>query len=160
MRIVLVVILFFNCLVWRVNAQIDKVFTAGPTVHLNFGESKFNISYGFEVAYWDYNHFPYSLDAGIEIGGRKFRIYSEEQTGVGFIGVSAGPVIQYNFAESRCNLGFQYSFWMNYYVGIDMRFRYLDNKKAYSPGVYAKLPFGYGIYKDAENHHHSSWDFD
>lgn len=164
MKYVLAILLVSILSVNKVNAQAKEVFTIGPTIHFNFDKPKFNVSYGMECAYWTWDGFPRSVDAGIEFGGKKFRIYSEAQTGIALMGIALGPVLQFNFAESKVNLGFQSSFWMNYFIGIDVRFRRIGGTKVFSPGIYGKLPFGYGFYDDTntttDGDSHGSWDWD
>lgn len=131
-------------------AQLQQIFTIGPTIHVNFDKPKLNVSYGIEGAYWNWYGFPYSFDTGIEYGGKKMRIYSEVQTGIGVTGISIGPVIQYNFVESKLNLGYQGSIWVGYFLGFDARIRYIEGKKIYCYGSYIKIPFGYGLYHDLD----------
>lgn len=134
----------------NIHAQLQQIFTIGPTVHINFDKPKLNISYGIEGAYWNWYGFPYSFDAGIEYGGKKFRVYSELQTGIGITGISLGPVIQYNFSESRVNLGYQGTIWFGYYLGFDARIRHIEGKNVFCYGSYIKMPFGYGLYQDPD----------
>lgn len=136
--------------------------------NVNFGSgSKIHISYGLEFAYWNFNHFPYSVDAGVEFGNKKLRIYSEFQTGIVLIGASAGPVYQYNFAEKTSHLGFQTTYWVNYFFGLDFRMRWIEHKSYKSPGVYVKLPLVPDMFdsssdstNSSSNNSHNSWDWD
>lgn len=155
----LVCILFIFSIL-STNAQSREIYMIGPMIHFNIGEPQFNISFGLECSYWNWEHFPYSIDGGIEIGGKKLRIYTEGQTGIGVLGASLGPVLQYNFAESKLNLGTQGSLWANYFAGVDLRFRFIDNKSIFSPGIYAKIPIssGYSSNNTDENHHDWDWD--
>jgi hypothetical protein len=136
----------------------------GPMLHFNFGNEGFNVSGGIEWSYWNWEVIPYGVDAGIEYGGKKLRLYSELQTGLGLAGMSAGPVMQFTVNQPKINLGFQGSGWVNLMYGLDFRYRRIDGKNAYSPGVYTKFPFGFGFYDDyfdaVEKHKSSDHDFD
>lgn len=140
----------------RFFAQTRQVWMVGPMIHFNISEKKIHTSFGLEVAYWNYDHFPYSFDGGIEFEKQKIRLYSEGQTGLGFLGISLGPVTELRTSEKVLKFGFQGSGWANYFGGIDMRFRTLGGNKCFSPGVYFKIPVGYRE-PDGEHHH---WDWD
>jgi hypothetical protein len=127
-------------------------------IHVNFGSGKVKPSFGFEVAYWNVAHFPYSADLGFEFEKSKFRLYSEAQTGIAVTGLSAGPVLEFK-KGSPVQLGMQGSFWVNYYLGFDCRFRFLKGSKQIAPGIYAKLPIGFGPDFDHDNGG-SDWDWD
>ncbi|HEY8402171.1 MAG TPA: hypothetical protein VIK89_12970, partial [Cytophagaceae bacterium] len=115
-----------------------EYLSIGPMLHLNVGKGKANVSFGVEAAYWNYKNFPYSIDFGFDAGGSKFRLYSEVQTGVGLAGIAAGPVLEFN--EEGTQLGFQGSFWANYFWGFDLRFRKIGGESYIAPGTYVKLP--------------------
>jgi hypothetical protein len=135
----------------------QEAFTIGPMVHFTIG-NKFRPSYGLEFAYWNYSHFPYSIDFGIDFEKSKFRIYSEIQTGIVITGVSAGPCVEFK-KDSPVQVGLQGSFWLNYFVGLDYRFRYMKGKDYFAPGIYAKVPFIKGGYDHSSSHyHHHHWD--
>jgi hypothetical protein len=138
----------------------QEIWMFGPMLHINFGGEKVRPSFGFELSYWNYKGVPYSLDGGFEFEKKKFRIYTEAQTGLGLIGASAGPVLQFNSEEHAIQGGFQGSLWANYFWGFDLRFRIAGNNFYVSPGTYAKLPLGYSG-DEEENisfHHHHDWD--
>jgi hypothetical protein len=137
----------------------QEAFTIGPMVHFSIG-NKFRPAYGLEFSYWNFSHFPYSIDFGIDFEKSKFRIYSEAQTGIGITGISAGPCIEFK-KESPIQLGLQGSFWVNYFLGIDFRFRYMRGKDYFAPGLYAKYPWlkgGSGNSSNSSHHHHYDWD--
>lgn len=131
----------------------QDICTLGPMVHLNFGGgSKASFSYGLEFAYWNIDHFPYSIDGGIEYGKKKIRIYSELQTGVGLIGLGVGPVYQYNFTEKTSHLGFQTTYWANYFLGVDYRKRWIEKSSFNCIGLYLKAPvYFYDKNSNADN---------
>jgi hypothetical protein len=135
----------------------QHVISVGPMIHVNFGSGKAKPSFGLEVAYWNIEHFPYSADLGFEFEKSKFRLYSEAQTGIAVTGLSAGPVLEFK-RDSPVQLGMQGSFWVNYYLGFDCRFRFLKGSKSIAPGIYAKLPIGFG--PDFDHHEGHDWDWD
>lgn len=138
--LVLIILISLN----KIEAQKNQVWMIGPMLHFNFSEKKMNTSFGIELAYWNYDKIPYSFDGGIEFAKGKFRVYSEAQTGIGFLGVSLGPVLEYQRAESRWKVGAQGSVWANYFGGFDLRYRLVDGTSTISPGLYFKLPLGVG----------------
>ena len=143
-------------IIGKANAQRSDVWMVGPMLHFNFCEKKMHTSFAIEVSYWNYEKFPYSFDGGIEFEKGKFRLYSEAQTGIAVLGLSLGPVLEHQKAESRWKLGVQTSVWANYFGGVDLRYRNVGGTSAFSPGIYFKLPLGTGDL-DGEYHH---WDFD
>jgi len=123
-----------------INTFAQEIWTVGPMFHFNFGGGKPSTAFSIEAAYWNITHFIYSVDAGLEIERGKLRLYSEGQTGLGVTGVSLGPVVEFNFPESKIRLGIQGSCWINYFVGVDYRVRFIDNQKFHYIGFYGKLP--------------------
>lgn len=143
------------------NAQDQKVWMFGPMIHFNFGSEKMHVSYGVELSYWNYDRFPYSFDGAVEFEKQKVRVYTEAQTGIGFVGLSVGPVMEYRKTENKIALGAQCSAWGNYFGGIDLRLRVLEEGIVFSPGLYLKLPVGEGIWNGeyhGEHHHWDDWD--
>jgi hypothetical protein len=118
----------------------QEIWTIGPMFHINFGGEKRSTAFSIEAAYWNITHFIYSVDVGLEIERGKLRVYSEGQTGLGVTGISLGPVVEFNFPESKIRLGVQGSCWINYILGVDYRIRFIDNKKFNYIGLYGKLP--------------------
>ncbi|PBQ34548.1 hypothetical protein CNR22_23110 [Sphingobacteriaceae bacterium] len=130
------IFLFNTCLVSG-----QTIWSIGPMLHVNIGGEKVKVSYALELAYWNFSHFPYSVDFGMEFERKRIRLYSEAQTGIGVAGIAAGPVIEIQTDKPAVRFGFQGSVWANYYLGFDFRFRYIDKKKLYCPGIYVKAPF-------------------
>lgn len=153
------IFLFLNI---NARAQFREVLMIGPTLHFNFEKENFNISYGIECSYWNWKKFPYSVDAAIEYGKKKMRIYTEAQTGIGVLGVAWGPVLQYNFQSSEFKMGTQGSIWLSYFGGLNLRYRKIEQKKIFSPGIFVKVPFGYGIneHNNSENNQSDYFDWD
>ena len=90
-----------------ITSHAQEIWTIGPMVHINFGGEKRTTAFSIEAAYWNITHFIYSFDAGIEVERGKLRLYSEGQTGLGVTGLSLGPVVEFNFRESKTRLGIQ-----------------------------------------------------
>ena len=131
----------------------------GPMLHINFGNSQHRLSFGFEAAYWNYEHLPYSIDGGIEFEKSKIRIYSEGQIGIGVAGICAGPVLEINTSEKKIYLGPQASVWGNYFLGVDLRWRRIAKSVYFCPGVYFKVPGEIFAGKSGGSSHHTfNWD--
>jgi hypothetical protein len=148
-------------LVISIFSRAQTIWTVGPMLHVNFGAKKIRVSYALEFAYWNFSHFPYSIDFAAEYEKKRIRFYSELQTGIGVTGVAAGPVLEFQTDSSKVKLGFQYSFWANYYWGFDFRMRFIDNHTFLAPGTYLKVGFN-GRDENGERieHHSDDWDFD
>jgi hypothetical protein len=119
----------------------QSIWTAGPMLHVNFGGEKTKASFAIEFAYWNFSHFPYSCDMAVEFEKQKVRLYAEAQTGIGLAGISCGPVVEFQTSERKTKLGIQTSVWGNYYLGFDLRYRYIDDTSYLCPGVYVKAGF-------------------
>jgi hypothetical protein len=130
-------------------------------LHINFGGDKPHGSFAVELAYWNLEHFPYSIDGGVEFESKRIRFYSEAQTGILVAGLSLGPVFQINTDEGSAHLGIQTSLWANYYLGFDYRKRWIDKKKFNCIGTYVKLPVALNGYDDSKSGgNHGDWDWD
>ena len=152
-------ILLFLIIFFSGKAVGQHALSVGPMFHLNFGNGKVTPGYGFEIAYWNYEHFPYSVDLGFEYEKSKFRLYSEAQTGIAVTGVSAGPFLEFK-NSSPVQAGLQGSFWINYFVGVDCRFRIMKGQDYIAPGLYAKLPFAVGPRENNGSNSDHDWDWD
>jgi len=156
------VFLLFSGIISTTTAQ--SLWTIGPMVHWNIGNKMTRASWGVEFAYWNWNHFPYSIDGGMEFGRQRIRLYSEAQTGIGILGLSAGPVLEFQTKKPALRLGFQGSLWANYFGGVNLRFRRIDKHGYFCPGLYVKIPFNardeYGnpIKGIPDYHHHHDDD--
>lgn len=138
----------------------QEIWTIGPMFHINFGAEKRTTAFSIEAAYWNITHFIYSFDAGLEIERGKLRLYTEGQTGLGVTGVSLGPVVEFNFPESKTRLGIQGSCWINYILGVDYRMRFIDHQKFHYVGFYGKVPMATsGLDEDGDSSTSlSDWD--
>lgn len=139
-------------------SQTKEVWMIGPMVHFNIGHKKYATSFGIEVSYWNYNSVPYSIDGGIEFERHRFRLYTEAQTGIGVAGFSLGPALEFRFDESKVLLGFQRSVWINYFAGVNLRWRTIGGATYFCPGLYGKLPFGFGETSGSNDDHDWDWD--
>lgn len=149
-----VIIIFSGSL--KIAAQ--EIWTIGPMIHFNMGDGERTVSFAIEAAYWNLDHFYYSVDGGIEFDKKRFRLYSELQTGIGLLGVAAGPVFEVNKEKGSVHLGLQAGVWANYFLGVDYRMRWIGGEKFKCFGIYGKLPFatsglessggGYGDWDD------------
>ena len=83
------------------------------------------------------------FDVGIEFEQGKIRLYSEAQYGL-IGGASAGPVLQYSFSDKKICTGFQTSVWLSFFLGGEIRGRFMQDGIYYSPGVFVKLPTNLG----------------
>lgn len=139
-------------------SQKQQVWMLGPMLHFNISQKKMHPSFGIELSYWNYSHYPYSIDCAIEFEKKKIRIYSEAQTGIGIAGFSLGPVIEFRMDEHNVKLGAQGSLWANYFGGFDIRLRMIGGHSYFSPGLYFKIPLVPG--ESEGNYHHHDWDWD
>jgi hypothetical protein len=150
-----------TCFAPTVKAQTNEVWMLGPMLHFNFGGEKRHISFALELAYWNYDKFPYSFDGGIEFEKQKIRLYSEVQTGIGVAGLAAGPLIEFQTKEKTIKGGFQGSLWGNYFLGFDLRVRRTGKETFFSPGTYFKVPLGiFGHQGSSSSHNDWHWDDD
>ena len=137
----------------------QEIWTVGPMVQINFGGGeKLRTSFAIEAAYWNVNNFPYSVDFAFEFEKGKTRIYSEIQTGIGVTGVGAGPVLEFNLKESKTRVGWQATFWANYFLGLDFRMRFIDDKMYKAIGAYVKLPVATSGLDSNSNSSWGDWD--
>jgi hypothetical protein len=142
-----------------VSSYAQEIWTIGPMFHVSIGGEKRSTAFSIEAAYWNIDHFIYSFDGGIEIERGKLRLYSEAQTGLGVTGLSLGPVVEFNFKESKTRLGLQGSCWINYIFGVDYRVRFIDRQKFHYVGFYAKLPMATsGLEDGSSSTSFSDWD--
>ncbi|MFN5183371.1 MAG: hypothetical protein ACK5D5_10160 [Bacteroidota bacterium] len=132
---------FLLVFIFSKNISSQSIWTIGPMLHVNFGDSKTRCSWNLEAAYWNFSGFPWSVDMALEFEKQKFRFYSEIQTGVGVAGLSSGPVLEFNREEHKLAFGWQASVWGNYYWGFDLRYRRIGDKSFFAPGTYLKVAF-------------------
>ena len=126
-------LLFFSLLFFTLPVK-SQVVTFGPTIHWNISAKNTEVSGGLECALW-YGY--QSVDFGFDISKSGGVIYTEYQTGLVFLGLSAGPCLYIN--NQTAELGIQGSGWLNYYAGVDLRFRKTKSLQTTSPGLYFKI---------------------
>jgi hypothetical protein len=123
----------------------------GPSFHFNFEKGgKMKFSGGLEFSGWFVKNKggpggP-GFDVGIEFEQGKIRLYSEAQYGL-IVGASAGPVLQYSFSDKKICTGFQTSVWLSFFLGGEIRGRFMQDGIYYSPGVFVKLPTNLGAFR-------------
>ena len=120
----------------------------GPSFHFNFDKGgKMKFSGGLEFSGWFVKNGGGSggpgFDVGIEFEQGKIRLYSEAQYGL-IGGASAGPVLQYSFSDKKICTGFQTSVWLSFFLGGEIRGRFMQDGIYFSPGVFVKLPTNAG----------------
>jgi hypothetical protein len=154
------IILFIFLLVFSFGFKAvgQMVWTIGPMLHYNFGGEKRHFSFAMELAYWNIKNVPYSIDGGIEFSKKRLRFYGELQTGIGFTGISCGPVLEINKVERKVHLGFQSTFWLNYFIGLDYRYRRIDKTNFACVGTYAKLPLATKDMESSSGGNYHDWD--
>lgn len=116
----------------------------GPSFHFNFEKGgKMKFSGGLEFSGWFVKngggHGCPGFDVGIEFEQGKIRLYSEAQYGL-IGGASAGPVLQYSFSDKKICTGFQTSVWLSFFLGGEIRGRFMQDGIYFSPGLFVKLP--------------------
>jgi hypothetical protein len=141
-------------------SQESQVWMLGPMIHFNIADKHVKTSFGLELSYWNYEHFPYSFDAGVDFQKGSIRIYSEAQTGIGLLGLSFGPVLELRTTEGKLKPGFQGSVWANYFGGFDLRFRRTGDTFTLAPGFYFKLPVSGGAGSHGGDSDGGDWDWD
>lgn len=122
-------------------------------LHLNLGE-KPRLSYGLEAAYWNLQKFPAGIKVGLDFQKGIKRFYLEGQLGVGLAGIAAGPVLEKKKEEDLV-LGWQTNLWVNYFAGLNLRWRQVNGQKTFAPGLYAKALFMWGYDDGSAN---SGWE--
>jgi hypothetical protein len=145
--------------IWKTGFS-QQIWSVGPMIHFNFGGEKPRVSYAVEVAYWNLEHFFYSIDGGLELESGKIRLYSEMQTGFGLAGIACGPVLEFNTRQGSTHLGIQGSLWANYFLGADFRLRRVNKTTYTCIGIYAKAPFASSGLDGDNDGHDFDWDWD
>ncbi|MCE3280115.1 MAG: hypothetical protein K0S44_2306 [Bacteroidetes bacterium] len=81
-----------------------------------------------------------------------------------------GPMLHYNFGgekrhvleinrtEHKAHLGFQTTFWVNYFIGVDYRYRRIDKTNFNCIGTYGKLPFATKDIESSDGNSNYDWD--
>ena len=130
----------------------NDIFMIGPMVHVNLTKAGTPAwSFALEGSYWAYDDAPVGVDVGLEYDlQRGVRLYSELETGFFLGGLAVGPALQ--FGSGGASFGFQCSLWLNYFAGVDIRFRQMmDEPMVTAPGFYAKAPTEPPKYRQAES---------
>lgn len=137
------------------------LWTAGPSLHFNWGQGWEGLSYGWEISFWTptdpvADESMVGLDLGFEWQGtKKSRIYSEAQYtyyGDGapcYIGSSAGPYMELQEGRPPA-YGLQGSLWGALLLGTDFRARLGTDGATFSPGLFAKVGSCLGYCEEME----------
>ncbi|MEJ8758581.1 hypothetical protein WG947_16320 [Pontibacter sp. H259] len=152
-------LLFVFALLAFTQATAQDVFSVGPALHFNFGDKKPKVSWGIEASVWwfeDYN-VPFSANLGFDRRNGSTILYTQAQTGVGVLGVSAGPFIEFKPNASPI-IGLQTDYWANYYLGLNYRVRFGSDGTQKALGLYLKAPIMLG--PEEENEGDDDWDWD
>ncbi|MCC9169124.1 hypothetical protein, partial [Pontibacter harenae] len=134
----------------------QDIFSVGPMLHYNFGQKKPKVSWGIEASLWWYeNQFPISTNFGFDKRKGSSVLYLQAQTGIGLVGLSAGPYVEFR-KDDTAVLGLQTDYWLNYFAGLNYRVRYGGGEKQKAMGIYLKAPIGIGI-EDADDDDDFDW---
>ena len=147
--ILIIIIFLVSVMFSKLYSQNNEILgLIGPSFHFNFEKGgKMKFSGGLEFSGWFVKNKgglggP-GFDVGIEFEQGKIRLYSEAQYGL-IGGASAGPVLQYSFSDKKICTGFQTSVWLSFFLGGEIRGRFMQDGIYFSPGVFVKLPTNAG----------------
>ncbi|MBC5775955.1 hypothetical protein H8S95_17905 [Pontibacter sp. KCTC 32443] len=140
-----------------VHAQ--DVFSVGPAFHYNFGDKKPKVSWGVEASLWWFEDYkvPFSANLGFDRRKGNTILYTQAQTGLGIVGISAGPYIEFKKDEATA-IGLQTDYWVNYYMGLNYRIRYAKGGPQKALGIYLKAPIM--LDPEEDDGDDSDWDWD
>ena len=137
-------------------AGFSQIYTIGPTINFNFGNKQCKVTGGLEfgiigipIEYNDYSGGVLSLELGLDFEKNRNRLYTEirftqyaeNKKGLPILfGISAGPVLEWG-KDCKTAIGIQSSAYGWLILGAHFRYRYVNNKSTYSPGMFLKIPF-------------------
>ncbi len=137
-------------------ASFSQIFTIGPTISWNFGNKQCKASGGLEfgiigipIKYNEYSGGVLSLELGLDFEKNRNRFYTEirftqyaaNKMGLPILfGISAGPVLEWG-KDCKTAIGIQTSAYGWLTLGASFRYRYVNGKSSYGPGMFLKLPF-------------------
>ncbi len=151
-------ILKFSCLFILILLPIissSQIFTIGPVISWNFSDKQCKFSGGFEfgilalpIITENNNETFLSLELGLDFERAKSRLYSEFKLikyipgkGIPVIyGISAGPVMEWD-KTAKTTYGFQSTVYTWYFVGANFKYRRINGKNHFGPGMFFKIPF-------------------
>ena len=143
-----VIILIVSLFLITIATNAQYIFV-GPVMHWNLKtDNRRHINFGLEASYWTNSAFGF--DIGFEISKKKLAVYTEGT--IGYIGGISGGICGEFTSDEKPKIGLQGSVWCTILAGGDLRFRYIDHKHYFSPGVGLKIPvylnpkpdFGFG----------------
>lgn len=129
-----------------------QIFTIGPTITWNLGNKQSKVSNCLEFGIigipfrYNNNIEPIlSIELGMDFGKDRKRFYTDFRLTFTnsfpvLYGVSAGPVIEWG-KDCKTALGIQTSAYGWCIVGAHFRYRYVNGKSYYGPGLLIKFPF-------------------
>lgn len=134
----------------------SQIYTIGPTINWNFGNKQCKVSGGIElgiiglpIEYNDNNGAVLSMELGLDFEKNRNRFYTEirftqyaaNKMGLPILfGISAGPVLEWG-KDCKTAIGIQSSAYGWLILGANFRYRYVNGKSTYGPGMFLKLPF-------------------
>ena len=137
-------------------SSFSQIFTIGPTISWNFGNKQCKVSGGLEfgiigipIKYNEYSGGVLSLELGLDFEKNRNRFYTEirftqyaaNKMGLPILfGISAGPVLEWG-KDCKTAIGIQSSAYGWLILGANFRYRYVNGKSNYGPGMFLKLPF-------------------
>ena len=134
-------------------AGFSQIYTIGPTINWNFRNKQCKVSGGIElgiigilIEYNENNGGVLSLELGLDFEKNRNRLYTEirftqyNKYSPVLVGISAGPVLEWG-KDCKTAIGIQTSAYGWCIAGINFRYRYVNNKSTYGPGMFLKIPF-------------------
>ena len=136
-------------------AGFSQIYTIGPTINWYFGSKQCKVSGGLElgiigipIEYNDNNSGVLSMELGLDFEKNRNRLYTEirftqyNKYSPVLVGLSAGPVLEWG-KDCKTAIGIQTSAYGWCIVGANFRYRYVNGKSSYGPGMFLKLPFAF-----------------
>lgn len=130
----------------------SQIYTIGPTINWNLGNKQSKVSnslefgiIGIPIRYSNKIEPILSLELGMDFGKDRKRFYTDFRLTFTnkfpvLYGVSAGPLIEWG-KDCKTALGFQSSVYGWCIVGANFRYRYVNRKSYFGPGLIIKFPF-------------------
>ena len=133
----------------------SQIYTIGPVLSWNFSSEHCKFSGGFEFGIHalpiitENNKEAFlSLELGLDFEKAKSRFYTEFKL-IKYIpdiripvlyGISAGPVMEWG-KDGKTTFGFQSTAYTWCIVGANFRYRRINGKNYFGPGMFFKIPF-------------------
>ena len=130
-------------------------YTIGPTINWNFGNKQCKVSgglefgiYGIQISKKHDKEAFLGLEFGLDFEKNKTRLYTEfrlakkltDRIGIPILyGITAGPVLEWG-KDCKTSIGIQTSAYGWCLLGASFRYRYINRKSYYGPGLFFKIP--------------------